>query len=392
MTVPESKMNNLKIWLNVALTWLHQDGSPTALQRPHERLVNLMLTAQVENHTGHVWYRMDELEKLIIHMSDTREQGETYIKCAKTTADLENIKDALRLFQAAESKYKSYPHQRAVALWMMGCIYWLLYQKVEAIASWQDAISLFRDRYASVQIDATKFRWYSDKIPELESYLERALEQEELPIYNQIPGSAESAEPTASTPAPNPAPEPESDPNPDPDPAPEAEDLDSLRWLSCFISDSVPAGGFGPTGYDPNPNGYLEFSEVQIQGQAYKIHSTKTKSIKRNTVNIVSLTEYQTVRVTGTSMNVAKPVPIEDGDYILVHRQSNPHDSEVVVAGIPGEDNLATVKRLKYRNGKIQLLPESTDESHYNHPNYEKEWNPNEIRIIGVVEAVFKKK
>ncbi|MEP7133365.1 MAG: S24 family peptidase [Chloroflexota bacterium] len=380
----------MKIWLKESIDWLHKDGSKEILQHSNHKLIELMNEDKDKNLTVRVWDRIDELEKLTLHLTNTYEQGEIYILCAKMAADLENIKDASRLFQAAESKYKSYPHQRAVALWMLGCLYWVTSQTVDAISSWQDAISLFEERSNSVQVSQTMINWYADKIKKLSDYLDLALTHEELPTYAQNPinPAANHAKPAASAPEP----EPDSDPNPDPDPVPEAEDLDSLRWLSCFVSDSVPAGGFGPTGYDPDPVGYLEISEVQIQDQAYEIHSTKTKSIKRNTVNIVSLTEYQTVRVTGTSMNVAKPVPIEDGDYILVHRQSNPNDSEIVVAGIIGEDNLATVKRLKYRNGKIQLLPESTDESHYNHPNYEKEWTPNEIRIIGVVEAVFKKK
>ena len=78
MTIPESTINNLKIWLEEALSWLHQDGSPEALQRPHKQLIDLMIRAKNENHTGHVWDRIDELEKLILHMPDTREQGEAY--------------------------------------------------------------------------------------------------------------------------------------------------------------------------------------------------------------------------------------------------------------------------------------------------------------------------
>jgi len=387
MTIPEATMNNLKNWLKEAIDWLHEDGSPKVLQHSHRKLIELMNGDKNKNLTGRVWDRIDELEKLILHTTDTREQGEVYIICAKMAADLENIKDALRLFQAAESKYKSYPHQHAVALWMLGCIYWLTNQKVDAISSWQDAISLFRERYLSVQIDPAKIDWYREKTEHMDQYLELALENEELPLFNQNPDPADPPSNPASSPKPaDPAPDPVSNPQRD------TEDPDSIRWLSCFIRDSVPAGGFGPAGTDPTPAGYLEFSEVLIDNKAYEIHSVKIKSIRRNIVNIASPTGYQTVRVRGTSMNAARPVPINDGDYILVHQQNAPGDNEIVVAEIIGYDTLATVKRLNYRNGKIQLIPESTDQQNYDNPDWGKEWNWNEIRFVGVVEAVFKKK
>jgi phage repressor protein C with HTH and peptisase S24 domain len=391
MASTNDMMDNLKIWLKETLLWLHDDESPELLQSPYKKLIEIMMReAEDDNHRRHVWDRIEEMEKLIPHMVDTREQGEAYVHCAKIAADLENIKVAQRLFQAAENKYKSYPHQHAVTFWMIGCIYWLTYEKVEAISSWQDAISLFKERQLSARVDPIKFKWYVEKIPELDQYLVQAIANETLPPYQHTRQQASDQATTASTSAQNPA--PESDPNPDPNPAPEAEERDSIRWLSCFIRDSVPAGEFGPAGFDPIPAGYLEFSEVMIEDEAYEIHSIKRKSMQRNIVNIDSSTEYQTVRVKGTSMNVARPVPIHDGDYILLRQQNSPGDNEIVVAEIIGYDTLATVKRLNYRNGKIQLIPESTDQQHYDNPDWGKEWNWNEIRFVGVVEAVFKKK
>jgi SOS-response transcriptional repressor LexA len=77
----------------------------------------------------------------------------------------------------------------------------------------------------------------------------------------------------------------------------------------------------------------------------------------------------------------------------LVHSQDDADDNEIVVAGIFGQDDRATVKRLKHRNGKYQLIPESNDPHHYE-LDWEKEFNKldGEFKIVGVVEAVFKKK
>ena len=92
-------------------------------------------------------------------------------------------------------------------------------------------------------------------------------------------------------------------------------------------------------------------------------------------------------------MNAARPIPIEDGDYLLVRSQNIAEDNEIVVAGIFGQDNRATIKRLKRRNGKILLYPESDDPKHYV-IDWEKEFNDFDqgFSVYGVVEAVFKKK
>ena len=48
------------------------------------------------------------------------------------------------------------------------------------------------------------------------------------------------------------------------------------------------------------------------------------------------------------------------GDLVVVHRQSNVHNGEIVVAMI---DDEATVKRYSRQNGHIWLLPENDDYS-----------------------------
>ena len=63
--------------------------------------------------------------------------------------------------------------------------------------------------------------------------------------------------------------------------------------------------------------------------------------------------EYFALRVRGESMLNAGILP---GDLVVVHRQSNAHNGEIVVAMIGDE---ATVKRLSRRNGQTWLLPEN---------------------------------
>lgn len=65
--------------------------------------------------------------------------------------------------------------------------------------------------------------------------------------------------------------------------------------------------------------------------------------------------EHFALTVRGDSMIDAG---ILSGDYVIVHRQENFHNGEIVVALFEDE---ATVKTLRRRNGHTWLMPENTD-------------------------------
>ena len=67
--------------------------------------------------------------------------------------------------------------------------------------------------------------------------------------------------------------------------------------------------------------------------------------------------EYFALRVRGESMINAGILP---DDLVVVHRQSNAYNGEIVVAMIEDE---ATVKRLSRQGGRTWLLPENDDYS-----------------------------
>src|SRR6266536_1666787 len=110
MATPDFRFTNLKDWMAKVLPWLHADGLPEVLQKPHSQLLAMMLEAKKENRANEVWGLIDKLERLALRAGDTRERGEIYINCAKMAADLENLKDALALFQEAETKYLGFSH------------------------------------------------------------------------------------------------------------------------------------------------------------------------------------------------------------------------------------------------------------------------------------------
>jgi repressor LexA len=87
------------------------------------------------------------------------------------------------------------------------------------------------------------------------------------------------------------------------------------------------------------------------------------------------------LRVKGESMVEAGILP---GDYVVVRRQQNAQDGDVVVA-LAGDDEAAdeaTVKRFFRENGRIRLQPENSSlESLY----------PEHVQILGKVIGVFRR-
>ena len=85
------------------------------------------------------------------------------------------------------------------------------------------------------------------------------------------------------------------------------------------------------------------------------------------------------LRVRGDSM---EGVGIFDGDYVVVRRQPEAEQGEIVVAGIPGEE--ATVKTYKRRRNKVVLVPANPRLS-------EMEYRPDEVVVYGKVVTVLRR-
>ncbi|HEX5630637.1 MAG TPA: transcriptional repressor LexA [Acidimicrobiia bacterium] len=84
------------------------------------------------------------------------------------------------------------------------------------------------------------------------------------------------------------------------------------------------------------------------------------------------------LRVQGDSMILAG---IFDGDFVVIRRQPDARDGEIVAALIDGEE--ATVKRLRREPGRVLLLPEN--------PDYEPIILTRGVEIIGKVVAVLRR-
>jgi len=90
--------------------------------------------------------------------------------------------------------------------------------------------------------------------------------------------------------------------------------------------------------------------------------------------------DHFALRVEGDSMIGAG---IMSGDLVVVRRQNQASDGDVVAALLPGPaEDEATVKRFRRQNGKIMLVPEN--------PSLEP-FEMTEGRILGKVTAVLRK-
>jgi repressor LexA len=85
------------------------------------------------------------------------------------------------------------------------------------------------------------------------------------------------------------------------------------------------------------------------------------------------------LRVRGESMVEAG---ILDGDYVVVRQQQTAEPSDIVVAGIPGEE--ATVKTYLRRRGKIVLRPENPTMA-------EMVFDPADVAIYGKVVTLLRR-
>ena len=94
---------------------------------------------------------------------------------------------------------------------------------------------------------------------------------------------------------------------------------------------------------------------------------------------------YFFLQATGDSMNLAKPIPIEDGDFVLVRQDQTANDYQNIIALI-GDD--ATCKRLEHtKEGYPALVPMTT-----NTATHKKRIMLESFNVLGIVEDVVKKR
>ena len=158
-----------------------------------------------------------------------------------------------------------------------------------------------------------------------------------------------------------------------------------IPWVDVF--DSVQAGINGIIWTDSPGSSRANINMIEIEGKAYILHPVTADEVDEHAqLTLSKKLKYGLVKVRGQSMNASKPVPIDEGDYVLFSSKK-PRDREaIVIAGYTLTDHETTTMVKKFKAQENQLVSETTDTSE-EYPPIEM---TDEHRILGTVIAVAK--
>lgn len=404
-----------------AYDWLHQFDE-SHLSVCSKRLVKRMKDDVAAFQFREAWNTLDTLRQLSQKLPDEVEAAEIYIECAWAAYRMSNREHAVGMLEEGLEDFHLPDHEYGMVLWMLGYLYWLLPSRhKDGLVSWQRSLNTIDRLARDCTLESGKSKWYQERWNEMKAALYEAITNDGV----VLPPTGSAATSTTQSVAPSPAPQPPPPPPPSPpSPAPVTSSAaasaappaaalalsapppppsgppvppaaggraatepiapTNFSFIRLFmISEEIPAGGFGPTGFDPYPNGEVLVDRVWINDRPYRIFSLRGGKI----INVPMTGKhhnFMTLKVIGDSMNLEG---IQDGDYILLRIQSDAYHNDIVAAEIVSEDNQAILKRFLRRDGKIVLQPRSTNPVHQ-----EREFDRlNEgFSIRGVALAVFK--
>ena len=95
-----------------------------------------------------------------------------------------------------------------------------------------------------------------------------------------------------------------------------------------IYAQKVKAGNLGEPVLVQYLNLYAEIEQIHFEGKPHSLHSLRSQFKIKPTTG-----EWGWMKVSGHSMNNLKGlVSIQEDDYILIQRHSNPNENEIVVA------------------------------------------------------------
>ncbi|HMZ43672.1 MAG TPA: S24 family peptidase [Anaerolineales bacterium] len=370
-------------WLKYVSGWLNKFNK-SSLSDPSNLLLERLRRECDRKEMKKAWSIIEDLDRLR-QASDGLEPAEICLQCGLSVAEMGNFREAQRLFSEASTKYLNSFHHQAVALWMKGCMDWLLPNKeVEAINSWREAEKRFK-AIRDKENKKSRLDWYDARCKEMHDALHQAAEKYQIP---PLPAETPENKSLFAEMATNNSRE-------------DAEQQVRSDRVGLFsIHESINAGDFGPSGMLNTPiEGMVEVEQVFIEDKPYRIVSVDGHSFFRSSTHGTAV-----IKVSGDSMNLAN---IGSGDYVLLRfLPKNPQviaepdesgdmppltsyrNGDIVAAEIINDEgDGVTLKRIVVRGGRIVLQPQSSNPVHV-----EREFNISDphLYICGVVQAIFK--
>ena len=349
-----------------------------------EQLLRQVDNSHTNNEPNLHWSIARRLELLIKDTENPTEKARIYLEWGVIETQTGDHRDGLMKLRSALELYAGKPEEHAILLFLIGCVEWLIPEQTnQAISSLGKAVkefNLVQKRYNTID---KKVRAYQEHEGNAKNILRSLINEERFPpcpyvtsdnwagrnVNTAGAGNGDGGNSFGGTAG--------SGSEPD-DPI----YWDSLRVWS--VSERIPAGGFGPTGVDPYPIGEVYIPIVTINDEVYGIRNLEPGS---RYFDLRSVNAYSVVKITGDSMNQARPYALLEGDFVLVRLQDDARHMDIVLVARRDEETMATIKRYYFSDGIRALRPESSNSIYT--PIFMDARK--EYKIIGVAVAVFKK-
>jgi hypothetical protein len=354
--------------LQIAFNWFtHPNGKAQSYLSPNGNQTMDAIRTALSTHS------LEQARQIANHVTfnpqeNPLEVGEILVWAAIYTLYLgedEYIKFAKELFQNAAAKYSDNDmHYRAITMWLLGLIYWQFPEyKYDAIHHWEYSLRVLT--HLSYSSESLNPGWYQKiRFQVIESLFHTRMFKRYLPIkevkYFHI--TATKQQPSAATGLPTGKPK-------------TSRRQSIIRSLPVY--QYIPAGGWGVV--DPEEIGQSQINDFVIDNILHQAIDL----MGRGQITIQEREQYAFVRIKGTSMNKRD---IQNGDYVLIHRQEDANHTDIVLAERIGIDPEATLKRLYKQGNNIELRPESIDPENPILPV--DKWD--NLRILGIAIAVLK--
>lgn len=352
----KSRLND---WVDdVIKDWLDKRGEPLLHPSVQPLVKRLRSHSTDPEHYVEAWHCIEQIDKLYdqIHRENNKTSARMFLECGVAAYRMGDAHAAISFLTRSVSAFTE-DHDKGVACWLLGCVYWYVNNPISALAFWEDGFRHFKEQSLKSGRGSALELWYSNKIKEMEAAIQSAAEHEEPPILTSLDASNK---------------------------------VKKHFIKSLPILGQIPAGT--PAGVLPPSTDFMNIDQVKLHAKEHRVVSLLRGE------KIVNLSQrgqfYYLLRVSGNSMNKCSAEPIDDGDYVILREQYIADNGDIVAAIIvkgDGEDPQATLKRYVVRDWKIYLLPESND-LEFQKPVYSQSFsNPNdEFQIRGVAIAVLK--
>ncbi|MBI5297989.1 MAG: hypothetical protein HY869_21135 [Chloroflexi bacterium] len=356
---------NVDSWFEYARSvWLTKTGSRLQFRSSVEQLINKLQKLSADHKRfGEAWHYVEEIEQLQsrIRRDDRlypREFPNMLLECGVAAYKMGNSREAVRLLSGSIG-YCTDDHDKAVARWMLGCVYWNLENEVEAISSWENSMQEFSEQRKKIDKMSSDAIWYSNQIAVMERAIQGA-------VNNRIPPMAPGASDIKNK-------------------AACKNGNHTISFLS--VLGEIPAGT--PRNVVPAAAEFLFTDRIMLEDREYCVSSLVSGN---RVINFSYGHHYFALRVRGNSMNRSTPFPIEDGNYVILRAQDTADPNDIVAAEIIGIDERATLKRLRRESKGYFLVPESNDPEFQNpiYLNQNFRGFNDDFYIRGVAVAVLK--